>query len=105
VPPTQYGSADLQSALVVHVEPGLGTHTSFVHVEPAGHDALPPVLQPGKHRPPAHTSPEAHWFENLHTAVLGSHEPATHRSPFEQSEVCVHGQGPFVPPQVTHASW
>jgi hypothetical protein len=35
--------------------------------------------------------------------VLGSHDPAMHASPFEQSELLAQGQGPPVPPHVTQA--
>jgi hypothetical protein len=36
-PPTQYGSAELQSVLLLHAVLGLGTHAPFVHVDPVGH--------------------------------------------------------------------
>jgi hypothetical protein len=61
--------------------------------------------QLGTHCPSSQTSAAEHWFEDWQTVALGSHAPATHWSPLEQSVVLVHGQGPFVPPQVTQASW
>jgi hypothetical protein len=39
----------------------------------------------------------------MQTLVLGWHDPATHKSPFEQSELLAQGQGPLVPPHVTQA--
>jgi hypothetical protein len=101
-PATQKGSADVQSALDVHVLFGfVGWQAPLVHVNPALH--RDDALQPGRHCPLSHTSPAAHWFDDLHTLVAAWHEPVTHWSPLEQSAVVVHGQGPFVPPQVTQA--
>jgi hypothetical protein len=96
----------LQSALVVQPVPGFGTHAPLVQVKPVAQgEPVGPAVQLGTHAPSSQTSPEAHWFEYLQTVVVGSHEPETHVSPLEQSEFAAHGQGPLVPPQVTHASW
>jgi hypothetical protein len=99
-PDTQNGSPALQSALDLQVFAGAGWQVPFVHVNPVAHV---PVVQLGTHCPSSQTSVGAHWFEDLQVLVAGSHAPATHWSPVEQSVVLVQGQGPFAPPQVTQA--
>jgi hypothetical protein len=61
-------------------------------------------VQLGSHLPSSQTSFEAHWLEYLQIAEDGSQEPSTHTSPPVQSLFVVQGQGPLVPPQVTHWS-
>lgn len=60
-PATQKGSPPVQSALLLHVDPGLGTHAPFVQEDPVGHDTKGgTVLHVGRHFPSSHTSVRAH---------------------------------------------
>jgi hypothetical protein len=78
-PAMQNGSADLQSALDLHVLFGLGWQAPLVQVNPALHPlGVADALQPGKHCPLSQMSPEAHWLEDLQTLVAAWHAPATH---------------------------
>jgi hypothetical protein len=105
-PATQNGSDPVQSALVVHVVPGGGRQTPLAEQVAPPMQPVPlagPTVHVGTHSPSSQTSPEAHWLEYLQTVELGSHEPPTQLCPLEQSELLLQGQGPAVPPHVTHA--
>jgi hypothetical protein len=102
VPPTQYGVIPWQSALVLQLEVGFGTHTPFeLQVKPIGHGVEPEQL--ATHWPSSQTWSALHWLEYLHTVVDGSQAPLTHESPLGQSLLVEQGQGPAVPPQVMHS--
>jgi hypothetical protein len=102
VPATQKGSALGQSAFDLHVVPATGKHTpAEEQVKPVGQAVEPEQLC--TQAPSSQTKPALHWLENLQTVEAGSHEPETHTSPFEQSELLAHGHGPSLPPQVMHS--
>jgi hypothetical protein len=91
----------LQSASALHPEPVgvVGLQTPLSHVNPSPHGV---VAQLVRHCPSAQSFPSPHSLEYLQTFCGAVQEPATQVSPSAQSVFVAHGQGPSVPPHVSH---